>query len=385
MAKKILILGNGVSGNALAVALRRNGHDVYLIGATKADPRGSIGEHLAPEALPLLQALGMESLVQDRAHLRSPGVISLWQGRRATKDYSFSLGGDGYNLDRTIFDSHLRTLADKIGVRRLTDVSLRAIRRAATCWIIDLGSKLSNFWIEADLLVDASGRSATLARQLGARRCFLDNLIAVSGRYCGEDRGDARLMVESTDEGWWYAARQSQNRRIAVYIAEANNIVGSDRSVLWHKKHSATELVKTLGAPQDTAVAAWDARSMVLLPQGGDGWISIGDAAMAFDPLSAAGIMKALFDARAIAALVSERQSFESESFDKLFADRSRRWCTYIAGLQASYGALTLDQGRSWTERSRWAAGLDASVPAGFSRPVDVGIAPSDKSGVGRH
>ncbi len=169
MTKRVLILGNGVSGHALAVSLRRRGHDVYLIGTMRAGPRGSIGEHLAPEALPHLQALGLEDLVQDRAHLRSPGVVSLWQGRMATKDYSFSLGGDGSNLDRTVFDSHLRVFADQVGVRRLEGVSLIAIRRAVNSWVVELGSKLSSMRIEADLLVDASGRSATLARHLGAR------------------------------------------------------------------------------------------------------------------------------------------------------------------------------------------------------------------------
>ncbi|UVC19421.1 NAD(P)/FAD-dependent oxidoreductase [Mesorhizobium onobrychidis] len=385
MAKRVLILGSGVAGNALAGSLRRRGHDVYLIGPMRTDARGSIGEHLAPEALPLLQALGVEDLLQDRTHLRSPGVVSLWQGRMATKDYSFSLGGDGYNLDRTVFDTHLRLFADQVGVRLLDGVSLTAIRRAASSWIVELGSKRSSMRIEADLLVDASGRSATLARHLGARRRFLDNLIAVAGRYRGEDRGNARLIVESAGEGWWYAARQTQHRRIAVYITEPDGVAGSDRTALWYSKHSETELVRTLGPPEDATVAAWDARSMVLLPQGGAGWISIGDAAMAFDPLSAAGITKALADACAVASLVSDRGPIESEGLGRLLVDRGRRWRAYIAGLQASYGGLASDQGQWWAKRRRWATELDSVEPAGFSGPADGGNALADTSGARSH
>jgi len=382
MEKRILILGNGVSGHALAISLRRRGHDVYLIGTVRG-PRGAIGEHLAPEALPLLQALGVENLVQDRAHLRSPGVVSLWQGRLATKDYSFSLGGDGYNLDRTVFDYQFRVIADQVGVRRFDGVSLMAISRAASSWIVEIGSKRSSVRIEVDLLVDASGRSATLARRLGARRRFLDNAIAVAGRYRGEDRGDARLVVESCGQGWWYAARQTQQRRIAVYITDLDSIAGSDRTALWHSKHSVTELVKTLGAPQDAAVAVWDARSMVLLPQGGADWISVGDAAMAFDPLSASGITKALADACAVATLVSDCGQIDSENLGRLVADRSRRWRAYVTGLQASYGEIAPNQGQWWFERRRWAAALEAVEPPGFSGPVGAGNALADTSGAG--
>ncbi|MER8389483.1 tryptophan 7-halogenase [Mesorhizobium sp. M0894] len=303
----------------------------------------------------------------------------------AIKDYSFSLGGDGYNLDRAVFDAHLRVFADQVGVTLLDRVSLRAIRRAANSWVVELGSKLSTIRIEADLLVDASGRSATLARRLGARRRFLDNLIAVAGRYRGEDRGDARLIVESAGEGWWYAARQTQHRRIAVYITEPADVAGSDQTALWQSKHSETELVKTLGPPQEAMVAAWDARSMVLLPQGGAGWISIGDAAMAFDPLSAAGITKALADACAVAALVSDRGAIESEGVGRLFVDRGRRWRGYIAGLQASYGGLASDQGQCWAKRRRWATELDSVEPAGFSGPADGGNALADTSGARSH
>ncbi len=106
---------------------------------------------------------------------------------------------------------------------------------------------------------------------------------------------------------------------------------------------------------------------------------------MAFDPLSAAGITKALADACAVAALVSDRGAIESEGLSRLFVDRGRRWRGYIAGLQASYGGLSSDQGKWWAKRRRWAAELDLVEPAGFSGPANAGNGLADTSGARSH
>jgi flavin-dependent dehydrogenase len=380
MTRRVLIVGNGVSGNALAVALLRRGHPVCLVGAGR-DPRGSIGEHLPPEALPLLQSLGLQGLVDDGAHLRSPGLVSCWLGPPSARDYSFSLGGDGHNLDRAIFDARLRAAADSAGVRRLRGISPAAIRRGANGWVVSPSPATEGDRVEVDLIVDATGRPAALARRLGAKRCFLDNLLALAGRYRGEDEGDARLLVESAAEGWWYALRQTSGRRVAVYMTGADRCPAGlpAREALWRREHTTAKLVGTLGPPHDLATATWDARTMVLLPQGGPGWIAVGDAAMAFDPLSAAGITKALADARALAALASDPRLTVQDVLDRLQAERRQRWRRYVAELQASYAGRAPDAGGWWRERSRWALGLDPVEPPGFILPEGAGIAHADR------
>lgn len=336
-----------------------------MLGSEGRAMRGSIGEHLPPEALPLLQSLGIEDIVEDRAHLRSPGLVSSWVGGRSVKDYVLALGGDGHNLDRDVFDARLRATADAAGVRRLVGIPPTAIRRTVDGWVV---SAMPG--VKADLVVDATGRPAVLARHLGARRFFLDNLIALAGHYSGEDQGEARLLVESAADGWWYALRQARGRRVAVYLTGAERCPGgtSQRESLWRREYAATPLVETLGSPRDARFTAWDARTMVLLPQAGPGWVAVGDAAMAFDPISAAGITKALADACAVAALVSvDSRTGREELHDRLLTDRRRRWRGFIAGLKSVYCELPADRDSWWSERRRWATDLDPVEPLGFS------------------
>ncbi len=365
VAKSCLIVGNGVSGNALAIALLQRGHDVHVLGSGGGAVRGSIGEHLPPEALPLLQSLGIEDIVEDRPHLRSPGLVSNWVGNRSAKDYAFALGGDGRNLDRDAFDARLRAAADAAGARRLVGIPPTAIRRAVDGWVVAAAPG-----VKADLVVDATGRPAALARHLGARRLFLDSLIALAGHFGSEDRGEARLLVESAVDGWWYALRQAQGRGVAVYLTGAERCPAgrSRRESWWRREYAATPLAGTLGSPRDVRLTAWDARTMVLLPQAGPGWMAVGDAAMAFDPISAAGITKALADARTVAALVSgDGLADDRDVLDRLLAERRRRWRGFVAGLKTVYCGLAPDPGSWWSERRRWAADLDPVEPPGFS------------------
>ena len=366
MKKRVVIIGNSLSGNALALLLLSDGHEVYLFGPETNGLRGSIGEHLPPEALPLLQRLGIEILLEDPAHLRSPGLVSWWFGTCSTKDYAFSAGGDGYNLDRRVFDACLRAEADKAGLRRFVGVTLPKVHRSAGGWCFRPSPPLSDAAVEADVVVDASGRQAVFSRRMGAQRHFQDNLIAIVGRYSGPDHGDARLIVETSVNGWWYALRQTHGRRVAVYVTDAKQANSAIRENLWRREHSAAQHLHTFGIPNDADVTAWDARSMVLVPQAGPGWFAVGDAAMAFDPLSAAGITKALSDACAVSALISNDGPSEREAIERLLTERRKRWRGYLLGIRENFGNPPPAAGSWWFERSIWAAGAASADPSGL-------------------
>jgi flavin-dependent dehydrogenase len=202
-----------------------------------------------------------------------------------------------------------------------------------------------------NLIVDATGRGAALGRRLKARQQIFGRLVALVGRYAGPDSGDSRLYVEAAPDGWWYALRQTGGRRIAVYLTDADLLQGgaARRAEIWREALARTSLVQDLGPAAVQTVEMADARSLLLEPQAGPGWIALGDAAMAFDPLSAAGITKALADARATAAAILANPGGEPAGWEPLLATRARRWSSYLAELRAAY--MAADLGGSFWER----------------------------------
>lgn len=64
--------------------------------------------------------------------------------------------------------------------------------------------------LEADFVVDASGRAALSARRVGARKVSYDRLLGAAAYLEpreGNGAGDSFTLVEVVASGWWYSAR----------------------------------------------------------------------------------------------------------------------------------------------------------------------------------
>jgi flavin-dependent dehydrogenase len=155
-------------------------------------------------------------------------------------------------------------------------------------------------------LIDATGRAAVLARWQGAKRLNADRLVGLAGVLaararesdCPENECDACTLVEAGAAGWWYSALLPRARLIAVYMTDADLLPrhrGSWR-VFWHARLQQTTHTRArLHAYDLQAVPrVVAANSSRLDGVSGRGWLAVGDAAMAFDPLSSQGLMQAL-------------------------------------------------------------------------------------------
>ena len=130
---RILIVGAGFGGSTLACALASDDHHVTVVERRRTKARGAIGEHFPPEARQHLVALGLAKALVPGDHVTSPGVLSLWMGEWSEKNYAFSLGGDGLNLDRSRFDRTLRAMCVEVGVA-FVEKRVIAVRKQSTIW-----------------------------------------------------------------------------------------------------------------------------------------------------------------------------------------------------------------------------------------------------------
>ena len=320
----VAIAGGGPGGAAAAIALAKQGLRVLLADAgTGRWPR--IGEGLPPSARALLRELGVLDQVLAEGHRRSPGTLAFWGSDSPhTEDSLFGLHGDGLQLDRARFDAGLRTAAQAAGAQVFDGARLRLLARGEgrTPHTLELRmGEAAPQRVQARWLIDASGRSASLARALGARRIAHDRLLAFHQRLIGgaaTDR-DGRTWVEAVADGWWYSVLLPSGERLIAYLSEFSGEAGAAErrrlltgEGLWDALRLAPRLhalCSEHGWRPHGAVLGADAGSTELDHAGGERWLAVGDAAMAFDPLSSKGIANALYTGMRAAGVIcaSER------------------------------------------------------------------------------
>lgn len=300
-----VVAGGGPAGAAAALVLARGGRRVLLVDDR---PRAAfrIGEALAPAALPLLRDLGVLGRVLEGGHLPRHGNLSSWgsPGLHAS-DFIFDPNGHGFGLDRARFDAALRDAAEEAGAELLAGARVAGAERDGEGgWRVALrtpegaGHAVSCGW-----LVDATGRSAALARQHGAARVHADGLVAFYARFAAGREGDrdARTLIESAPGGWWYTALVPGGERVVAWLTDADL---ADRAALLTEEGFAamvarsrhvSAVLRAHGYTIASRPRGADAGSSRLDCFAGDGWIAAGDSALAFDPLSSQGILTALY------------------------------------------------------------------------------------------
>ncbi|HEX8467689.1 MAG TPA: FAD-dependent monooxygenase [Allosphingosinicella sp.] len=296
----VVVAGAGPAGLVAATLLARGGALVAVARAPPDRPPRP-GETLPGAGLRLLRRLELPVPAEAGGHRRLTGIASAWDGELIETDYLGSPDGPAWLLDRAAFDGALAAAAAAAGVR--------FVERRASAQRQDAGWRLGEE-ISAGFLVDATGRSAALARRLGARTRIEHDLVALWA--VAEGEAPPRLerpLIERTGDGWWYAVRLCERRTYAAFHVPAASSAKARAPEGWAQGLRATRflapLVAEAGAfPPPRGSPAGGSR---LGPCRGDGWAACGDAALAFDPLSSQGLLGAMAGGHMLAeALLAE-------------------------------------------------------------------------------
>jgi flavin-dependent dehydrogenase len=177
---KVVIVGGGPAGLTVALTLREAGVDVVVV--ERSGYTGyRVGEHITPDGVLLLSAFGLGAEVLAAAgHRRTHGVRSAWGGGEfARSDYLFHPAGCGFNLSRPAFDAALAEAARRRCATVWTGSTLVDACRSGGRWALEVAGDGGRRCLQADVVVDASGRRAPFARGQGATVHALDNQIAM--------------------------------------------------------------------------------------------------------------------------------------------------------------------------------------------------------------
>ncbi|GAA1225194.1 NAD(P)/FAD-dependent oxidoreductase [Kitasatospora nipponensis] len=301
----VLVAGGGPAGAAAALTLARAGRTVLLADAGTGPPR--VGEALPSAARLLLHDLGAGEGPLTSGHLTCYANLSAWGSPLlGGTDFIHDPNGPGWHLDRARFDRALRAAAQRAGARFAARTAVRGVtRRADGTWSVALRGPGGAGVVRCRWLVDATGRRRAVAARCGATRHRTDRLVAAyltlppGG---GAGALDASSLVESAEDGWWYTALLPGGRRLVAYFTDADlapplpgpqaflRLLRGTRHVADRAgRHPAPTEVPPGRAPRRAS-----AHSSHLGSPSGEGWTAVGDAAAAFDPISAQGILTAL-------------------------------------------------------------------------------------------
>ena len=370
-AQRVVVVGGGPAGAAVAITLAHRGLRPIILESRRG-PELKVGECLPPSAGPILKQLGLNDNLQAEGHLPSYGNRSVWGAAAPVeRDFIFGTQGHGWQLDRLKFEAALANRAREEGADWRYGSRLIKCSWRHGCWALEVQTASENETLEADFVVDATGRPSRLARQLGAQQIRYDRLIGAAlplQSQKGQEIKECFTLVEAVDSGWWYSARLPDEKLVLVYVTDSDLLdhkarkTGGLFAMLEETAHTSRR-VSEGGYHPLTEPRILPANGARLDMVCGERWLAVGDAATAFDPLSSYGISSALGSGFYAASAIMD---FFAGSNSSLLAYSRIIEQAYAQYLLMHYEHYALEQ--RWPEELFWRRrheGSGASSEAG--------------------
>lgn len=214
--------------------------------------------------------------------------------------------GHGSFVDRAVFDREILTRATAAGVVPLFRGRIRSAERTHNGWLLVFHGQPEA--TETGFVVDASGRSGAFARMIGIRRIALDRLVCLSAKAVGDNFPAGEALVESAEPGWWFSAPDSSGDLSVSFFTNPSG--HSFENALRATIHTSKRVSRLL--PERPVSRA--ARTDWLETPAGPGWLAVGDAAFASDPLGSQGLLRALETAEKAATIIVSKPGNREDS-----------------------------------------------------------------------
>ena len=332
----VFVVGGGPAGAAVAMLLAEGGLDVVL-AERERHPRFHVGESLLPHSLPILEKFGVLDQVREIGQFK-PGAEFVSQDGATNPvfwfDNALTEGPDhAYQVRRADFDKILFDRARDVGVRTFegTTATVQSCDDTGVEMVTetDDGGKTR---FDADLLVDASGRSTVTARLWNDRHADRQhNPAAIFGHFSGVPRLDGRragnIRIHLTNPGWMWQIPLTDGVTSVGMVTSGERIAGREGSIesFFHQHVAGNPEVACLlanaapiGQMRTTGNFSYSASRVV-----GPGFVRVGDAYGFIDPIFSTGVHLAFLAAEEAAhAILTARR--EPNRRDQLIAAYER-------------------------------------------------------------
>jgi flavin-dependent dehydrogenase len=350
-----VVLGAGPAGAAVALGLRRLGHAVTVIGVPRAfDAIEGVSERVVAG----LRGVGIEAAL---------AAIAAPSPRRATWAGATTALNSERLVDRAAFD---RLLWHELQDHRIECLAARVLRWQPG----DEGHRLQlqrpddtqTLPLCARFVVEARGRLAPHLPQGVIRG---PETVALLWRGQGAPGGEAGSAVESLPEGWAWCARLPDGAVALQLTVDSSAVTLPPRAQLGafirQRLAGVASALPFLAIPAAEVHAQARTSGAVCAPEVcGAGWLRVGDAAMAADPLSGNGIFQSLSSALQAPMVVHTLLNHPAD-----VAHAQRFHTERVQGLFQRFARIGRDfyaQEARWADQPFWAArrGWPDTLPA---------------------
>lgn len=304
----VLIAGEGIAGLVLSLLLEKQGIRHVVLSRKNRKKAFALAETLPPSALPLLQSIGLLDVFQANATQKTHGYDALWGGQ-ALSEHNFFYHAPfqyGLKIDKQALTKSLEKEAGG-NVMKVDSLGSIAADRDGISAKIERKSDAGE--IRAKLIVDATGRNRFVLHRLGISDREHDSLLSYSGHLPRKTHPALvhSVFVESFAEGWGIVSGLNERQNVVSLFCPAHSVLqhAVKDYANWPAILSRTEYLKHfLSAEKPNKIVGAKANSSRPVQFAGDRWLAVGDAAMAFDPLSSHGISNAVFTAKKAAEAI---------------------------------------------------------------------------------
>jgi flavin-dependent dehydrogenase len=337
------VIGGGPAGSATALSLARIGRRVILFDRGEEEGfRG--GETLPPEINALVESLGLESGFASLGSSSCPGTVSVWGSDHIVEtDFIRNPYGCGWHVDRHHFDRMLLNCASRSGVQVVSPCRVTACRASSLQWEVTSRFSGGTFSVCCRAIVDASGRNG-FRGAAPYSRVQDDRLVALIFEFSKpeSDNADARTYVESAPRGWWYSAPTARGTWSVMFFTDRRTYAEHGIEIAAQLSPCRLTSRRIEGATLVSEQIV-HARSCLNREPVSDGWISAGDSACCFDPISGLGVWKALSDGSAAAS-----------SIDSWLNGSAAELSAYAARIRGRFELYSRQRIAYYTSEHRW-------------------------------
>lgn len=311
---QVIIGGAGPAGLAASLTLSTHGISHCIIDAHKtAFPK--LGDALPPNVNPLMKKIGIMALMKSPRHIAYYGNKSSW-GSQEIHEEEFIAGkhGHGYLLDRQHFEYQLRQLVHHNGTPFFSGHQIKKVRNTGDSIEAIIHKDETKQILQANYIIDATGRKASIARHLGAVKKEMDTQFAISFSHRLNHKIPRQIWIEAAENGWWYLSPTATNEVNCLFFTLKTLIPKTCEIPSFLKEElQKTNHIKEVINPMEQELnenKCMPTGTSRLLKPCGENWLAIGDAAFAYDPISSYGITSALatgyYGAYAIASKLAQ-------------------------------------------------------------------------------